>query len=271
MIRIVKGRTPAVLRTKGKAARESDCAAHDANPSDYASGAKRFEFDRAIYAAPEVKRALRRARSDKCCFCEAKVTHVSPGDVEHFRPKAGYRQRPKDPLSYPGYYWLAYEWTNLFLCCEICNRRGKQNLFPLIVPAARANPRGRAISAEQPLFIDPTTDDPEEHIEFRDERACPRDGSRRGRMTIDALQLNRAELRSDRLHYLRLLRKLKGERDRLAVRVRRVNAAGKAVPRDEIARLKELDELFAELQLPSAEYAAMARAFLGRAAPRARP
>lgn len=51
--------------------------------------------------------------------------------VEHFRPKGGWRQSPGQPIEQPGYYWLAYEWSNLFLACGPCNSRHKRNLFPL--------------------------------------------------------------------------------------------------------------------------------------------
>ena len=61
-------------------------------------------------------------------FCESKVSHIAYGDVEHFRPKAGYRQRPEDPLVQPGYYWLAYEWSNLLFCCQLCNQRFKATI-----------------------------------------------------------------------------------------------------------------------------------------------
>jgi uncharacterized protein (TIGR02646 family) len=266
VIRIVKGRAPAILRTAGQAARESDSAAHDSDPAGYANGTRQFEFDRAIYAAQAVKKALCRLQHDKCCFCEAKVTHISPGDVEHFRPKKAYRQDPRDPLIRPGYYWLAYEWTNLLLSCESCNRRGKASLFPLIDPAGRATPRGRDVSAERPLFLNPAAEDPAEHIEFRAERACPRNGSLRGRGTIIALQLNRRELRLHRLENLLKLRRLKETRDHLAAAVKRNAAAGRrsTLARRELARLQELDADFERFQLPSAEYAAMARAYLGR-------
>ncbi len=75
---------------------------------------------------------------DKCAFCESKVSAIAYGDVEHFRPKAGYQQSHDDDLQRPGYYWLAYEWSNLFFSCSICNQQGKRNVFPL------ANPRRRA-------------------------------------------------------------------------------------------------------------------------------
>ena len=54
-----------------------------------------------------VKDALREAQHGKCAFCESKISHIAHGDVEHFRPKAGYRQNPEDPLVQPGYYWLS--------------------------------------------------------------------------------------------------------------------------------------------------------------------
>jgi Transposase, Mutator family len=56
---------------------------------------------------------------------------LSYGDVEHFRPKGGVRQDEKDKLLPVDYFWLAYEWSNLFLACQICNQRFKKNLFPL--------------------------------------------------------------------------------------------------------------------------------------------
>src|SRR4051812_33987010 len=105
---------PAVLRTRGVPAGQAFCSAYNANPADYQSGAEKFPFDAEIYGAEEVKTALRIAQHDKCCFCESKVPHISPGDIEHFRPKAAVRQRPDGPLLRPGYYWLTYEWTNLF-------------------------------------------------------------------------------------------------------------------------------------------------------------
>ena len=48
-----------------------------------------FEFDSSVYGHKTVKKALIEAQHGKCCFCEAKVVHISYGDVEHFRPKGG--------------------------------------------------------------------------------------------------------------------------------------------------------------------------------------
>jgi hypothetical protein len=132
MIRINKPTAPEVLRTRGVAAAQALCAAHDASPEAYRKGTKRFDadFNRAIYAAPAVKDALLAAQHGKCAFCESQVRHVSFGDVEHFRPKGGYRQAAKDRLRRPGYFWLVYTWENLFFSCQMCNQMYKGNLFP---------------------------------------------------------------------------------------------------------------------------------------------
>lgn len=129
MIRIHKpGSAPRILAERGAELTAELCRKADAG--------ERLDFEREVYGAAEVKQALRIAQHDKCCFCEAKLGHTQFGDVEHFRPKAGSRQRPDDrPMA--GYYWLAYAWANLYLSCEVCNRRHKGGLFPLANPAQR--------------------------------------------------------------------------------------------------------------------------------------
>ena len=131
MIRVVKPATPpAVLLTRGAISRQRHCDDFDAAPDDYRSGTRTFAFDHSIYAADEVKADLLAAQHEKCAFCESHVRHVGYGDVEHFRPKAGYQQRQTGTLRRPGYYWLAYYWENLFFCCQLCNNL-KRNHFPL--------------------------------------------------------------------------------------------------------------------------------------------
>ena len=139
---------------------------------------------------------------EECAFCESKIGHVAYGDVEHFRPKAGFRQRPTDPLTKPGYYWLAYEWANLLLSCQICNQRHKRNLFPLQAPEARARSHRDDVGRERPLLIDPSKADPERHISFRSEVAYAVEGSVLGKTTIEALGLNREVLRERRMELL---------------------------------------------------------------------
>ena len=88
----------------------------------FAAGVRSFEFSSDVYGHESVKSALKNLQHGKCCFCEAKVSHVSHGDVEHFRPKAGYQIDENAPLVRPGYFWLAYDFSNLFFACQICNQ-----------------------------------------------------------------------------------------------------------------------------------------------------
>jgi uncharacterized protein (TIGR02646 family) len=206
VIRIEKPETPPdKLITDGKKKRKIHASAYSRDPIGHQSGTKKFDFDRTIYASPAVKQALVNAQHKKCCFCEGLIGR--DGDVEHFRPKAATRQAPENPLQYPGYYWLAYEWSNLYLACPACNQRHKKNLFPLQNPADRATDHKQNIDREQPLFIDPGKENPEDFIGFDGVMAFAIDDNPRGNATISALELNDRdglkEARRQRLHILR--------------------------------------------------------------------
>jgi hypothetical protein len=190
------------------------------------------------------------------------VLHISSGDIEHFRPKAGYRQHAKGPLVRPGYYWLAYAWSNLFFCCELCNRRHKKNFFPLVEPAQRAGSHHAAVKGERPLFIDPAAEDPARYIGFREQYAFPINNHPRAKATIRALQLNRQELAERRHQLLRYLKKMKELRDTLAGRIAQGQRPGRTPPRVLRVKLKEVEVLLCACVSDSAEYAAMARAAL---------
>jgi uncharacterized protein (TIGR02646 family) len=254
---------PSEVRERLEAVTRKLCAAYDKNPTGYESGEKAFSFSSALYASASVKEALKKAQHNKCCFCESRVTHVAFGDVEHFRPKKGYKQRPRDELGRPGYYWLAYQWTNLLFCCEVCNRRQKQNLFPLQRPGRRALCHHHAIERERPLFIDPAAEDPAALIGFRGEYPYAIDDNRRGKATIDALGLaTREELVEQRRIALRQLKRLRECRDLMAIEVRKAERAGRPAPANFKKKIQELDQDLERATHDSAEYAGMARAAL---------
>jgi uncharacterized protein (TIGR02646 family) len=200
--------SPAILTGKGAKRRDQHCQAYKRSPDKYRTGKRKFAFDAEIYAHASVKKALKLAQHEKCAFCEAKVTHISYGDVEHFRPKAGTRQARGEPLTRPGYYWLAYDWNNLFLCCQLCNQRFKRNYFPLQDPARRAQTHEADVGLESPVFIDPARDDPAKYIGFREEFPYAINNNRRARKTIRSLGLRRKELTSARRERLETLRAL---------------------------------------------------------------
>jgi len=225
-------------------------------PWEYQAGSKTFEFDRAIYADDSVKRALRDSLHGKCCFCESKVTHISPGDVEHFRPKAACRQSQDDPLLRPGYYWLAYSWTNLLFCCEQCNRRHKRNHFPLIDPNTRARSHRARVREEQPLFINPAEIDPERFLGFREEYLYAKGANPQASATIDALRLNREELAEERRGLLTKLKLLIDFRSTIVALPSDLQS-----PENEIL-LSEIDAILETSVQDFSPYAAMARSLV---------
>lgn len=228
--------------------------AHEAtrftDPSAGASRKSAFKFDKKIYGAAIVKRALRAAQHDKCCYCEGFFAGHASGDVEHFRPKTCFQQEKYGPIEYPGYYWLAYDWSNLYYACELCNRVGKQNLFPISDPAQRrrsGNDRGREI----PEILDPGgPDDPRDHIKFNG--AAPEGVTALGRTTIRALGLDRGDLTTARLQHLKLLAAL---RDLAHLPPGGLDAATLNKRHEAAEKLQSMVE-------PEAVYSAMAQDFL---------
>ena len=99
--------------------------------------------------------------NDKCWYVECKNLGTDD-DIDHFRPKLGVKEDP----SHPGYYWLAFDWTNLRLSCHRANRPrtnpetgetgGKAEHFPLIDPRTRAKGPNDNLLLEVPALLDPT-------------------------------------------------------------------------------------------------------------------
>ena len=167
--------------------------------SVFNQGETKFKFKKDVYGGEEVKNVLITMQNKKCCFCEGTLLDTSPGDVEHFRPKAAILLNNK--LTPPGYFWLAYDWKNLLLSCENCNRREKKNKFPLLDESKRVKPPDPDIGQEKPLFIDPSSEDPEEFISFVKWMPFAIDKNPRGDATIKELGLERKPLDDEREGY----------------------------------------------------------------------
>lgn len=208
MISIKKSKEPPrILRERGKAEIEVLKQEFLQHKADYESGKKKFAFDSGIYGSSSVKKTLIKAQHGKCFLCESKITHISFGDVEHFRPKGGSRQNiDEKEMKVPGYYWLAYAWENLFLACQLCNQRFKKNLFPLENQTQRAASHKDDVNKEKPLFINPETENPEDFISFRGEIPFAVEGNARGKTTIEATGIDRVELNDMRLATLKKLK-----------------------------------------------------------------
>ena len=196
MIRIVKGKPPRILTDKGQ-------KLIDEMKLAFAQGERSFQFDSTVWKA--VKKNLMVAQYNKCCFCESSL-HAQHGDVEHLRPKGGWKQNDNDTLSEVGYYWLAYDWENLFLACQQCNQTFKKNFFPLENPADRAFNHTYDITTESHLIINPATDFPENHLIFIEQYAKGK--TPKGRETIKRTAIGEKLFEEDRertFRYVKLL------------------------------------------------------------------
>jgi uncharacterized protein (TIGR02646 family) len=205
VIKINKGACPPGLAVDGAALTASLCKDFDADRSSYESGSEKFSFDTNIYGSDEVREALLTAQHNKCCYSEAKLVLDQP-HVEHFRPKGRVQPDEKERYIYPGYYWLAYDWSNLLLSKPVPNTSYKRTLFPLLDESKR-NRNHRDRNAEEPALIHPAEEDPRDHIRFDGAMIYSYLGSVRGRKTIELLGLDsRIDLRSDREERYELLR-----------------------------------------------------------------
>jgi uncharacterized protein (TIGR02646 family) len=159
------------------------------------------KFNGSIYR-DKTKAALETIYKHKCAYCETDTTAGAPLQVEHFRPKA----KTEGDSEHYGYYWLAYEWSNLTLGCSICNRK-KENHFPIFgtrihKPLLGANglPTSEYLSlnsalflGEQAVLLNPEIDKVEKHFYFLPTGEI-KGIDERGKVTIDTLKLNRTRL-----------------------------------------------------------------------------
>ena len=197
MIKLKRPNKPQVLDNQGncklKSLTSDLCYKYDLASEDFEDDIEKFEFENKVYGHSRIKEALRTAQNGKCAFCEQNVSSVDYGDIEHFRPKGGYKQNTKDDMHKPGYYWLAYEWKNLLFVCKICNQGNKKNLFPIRRPEFRSfnHYLSHEIIKEKPFFINPYEENPRNLIEFKREMASGKDKNHRGKKTIELFGLNR--------------------------------------------------------------------------------
>jgi uncharacterized protein (TIGR02646 family) len=249
MIRITKranSTAPNILLTKGKKA--SLEIEHR-----YNNGEREFlskEFKSVIYGHNSVKELLIKIQDYKCCFCESKIGHLSYGDVEHFRPKAGWVQ-DNEKMNKPGYYWLAYDWNNFLLSCQLCNQRYKKNLFPLIDNTTRVLSHSGDIAEELPIFLNPNNEDIEQFITFSEEIPTAINDNLRAVKTIEILGLDRELLNEHRRTILNPIRDLYG----LAKNIPETNTKIKEDAKQIIIKY------FNQSQTDEAQYASMLRAF----------
>lgn len=160
----------------GKGAKQAarDVAARQGNPDvDLAFPGHWNECD--------VRGALHAMQGFACAYCQSELGRER-GEVEHFRPKKG------GPVG--GYFWLAYEFSNLLLSCRWCNN-SKGDRFPLLKGMAHATYTTRnTLVDEVSLLPDPTIEPVDEWFELEWENA-ERRGELRPKTSLDAESIER--------------------------------------------------------------------------------
>lgn len=91
---------------------------------------RRFDFTLG-FAQPKLNECLRALFKDKCAYCERLVGFDRPGVafLDRFRPVSG-AIGGKGEVIVDAYWWMAFEWQNMYGCCAMCNR-AKGNRFPV--------------------------------------------------------------------------------------------------------------------------------------------
>ncbi|HKV10831.1 MAG TPA: retron system putative HNH endonuclease [Thermoanaerobaculia bacterium] len=186
-----------------------------------------------VYRHLSVKTALEELFHRKCAYCETPLGEVD-WQVEHFRPKGAVTERP----DHPGYYWLAYEWSNLYPSCAPCNQSrkdlplwgdpetgeaaGKANQFPVEDETGRPMRHEDDIRREKPLLLDPCSDEPEKSFRYTPlGEILPVDGDLRAETSARVFHLTRRRLRDRRreqvdavIVVLKLVQKLENQGNR---------------------------------------------------------
>jgi hypothetical protein len=103
---------------------------------------------------------------------------------------------------------LGYEWTNLLLSCQVCNRVHKQTHFPLENESDRVKSHpikqgtldksachihASILKAENPILLHPAIDQPNHHLLFLKDGSV-QGLSEKGRVSIEKYGLNRPDL-----------------------------------------------------------------------------
>lgn len=120
---------------------------------DLGNSTKRYR-----YRHPEIKETLLTETSNKCVYCESRVGHNTPGDVEHKVPSS------KDRTQH-------FSWVNLTIACTECNRR-----------------KGAYYLAHDG-FLDPYLDNPDDFLEHNGPVVTPKVGNPRAEIFVETLKL----------------------------------------------------------------------------------
>jgi uncharacterized protein (TIGR02646 family) len=125
--------------------------------ADKTNGTKKYR-----YRHSDIKGQLKDETGFKCVYCESKIGHNTPGDVEHIIPSS----KNED---------MHFEWENMTIACTECNRRKNAHY------------------EQGEEFLNPYTDnDLEVLIEHFGPIVNWRNGHVRAEITVKILELNKS-------------------------------------------------------------------------------
>ena len=111
------------------------------------------------YRHSEIKTALKEETGWKCVYCESKIGHNTPGDIEHKVPSSKVEN-------------LHFNWENFTVSCTECNRR-KNDYYK-----------------EGEEFLDPYNDDVENAVQHYGPILGWSNGHERAEITVKTLELD---------------------------------------------------------------------------------
>jgi len=182
---------PLILKTDSSRRRRADVASVDFFRLPVAQRRReKFEFDDSLVNDPAVRDGLFELFEGLCGVCQTPLT-MRGFAVHRWRP-AQRAISTSGETSPEHYFWLAYEWSNLYALCHSC-AEAKGQKFPLVGARARVGAKGAALLDELPMLLDPCSDDAEQSLIYLSTgEVAARD--ERGWTTIDVFALNRREL-----------------------------------------------------------------------------
>lgn len=212
------------------------------------------------YKDANIKRALVRLFNGKCAYCDSNVTHITSGDVEHFRPKSMY-------------WWLASDWHNLLFACEKCNRSAKKDCFPLLNDEPYCTFGNEAAFSKEEsdlrLLLNPCKENPEEYFEYDERMAviAPKltsAGKQRlmANTSIEVYKLQRVELVEERQKVLILLLAQIEYTRKAILAYNQVYSYSKNVRKEYEERMKKEIIALLEYNRPKRQYLGMVRQIL---------
>jgi len=121
------------------------------------------------YIPSEVSDTLAELFDHKCAMCESTLRRGKPGYesyLQRFRPSSYTQGFDSKEISEDHYWWLTYEWENLYMICHAC-QRFKSNVFPVEGKrAAMKTPYVQIAKKENAYLIDPCNEDPNDFFDF---------------------------------------------------------------------------------------------------------